>query len=143
MVAFLYYYTSAVTGSSIYFIVHITWEIYIFSEVSKHQISQHCFFLSENVPTLLMLLVFNNNNNNIAFQSQASWGRLELKPTKSPKSRFRHFNSCFPSTPIQTQISRYIPSFQISFYCLPPCQFRSSSTSPHIISLAQDEGGTK
>ena len=34
----------------------------------------------------------NNNNNNIAFQSQASWGRLELKPTKSPKSRFRHFN---------------------------------------------------
>ena len=29
----------------------------------------------------------NNNNNNIAFQSQASWGRLELKPAKSPKSR--------------------------------------------------------
>ena len=29
-------------------------------------------------------------NNNIAFPSQASWGRLELKSTKSPKSRFRH-----------------------------------------------------
>ena len=26
----------------------------------------------------------NYNNNNIAFQSQTSWGRLELKPTKSP-----------------------------------------------------------
>ena len=49
----------------------------------------------------------NNNNNNIAFQSQASWGRLELKPTKSPKSRFRHFNSCFPSTPIQTRYKKY------------------------------------
>ena len=64
-----------------------------------------------------------NNNNNIVFQSQANWGRLELKPTKSPKSQFRHFNSCFPSTPIQTQISRYIPSFQISFYCLPHVNF--------------------
>ena len=30
-------------------------------------------------------------NNNIAFQSQASWGRVELKPTKSTKSRFSHF----------------------------------------------------
>ena len=52
----------------------------------------------------------NNNNNNIAFQSQVSWGRLELKPIESPKSRFRHFNSCFSS-------------FQISFYCLPHINF--------------------
>jgi len=54
--------------------------------------------------------LYNNNNNNIAFQSQVSWGRLELKPIESPKSRFRHFNSCFSS-------------FQISFYCLPHINF--------------------
>nr|XP_034594131.1 uncharacterized protein LOC117855843 isoform X3 [Setaria viridis] len=29
------------------------------------------------------------NNNNIAFQSEASWGRLELKPNKSHKPGFR------------------------------------------------------
>jgi hypothetical protein len=33
---------------------------------------------------LLYIEIYYNNNNNIAFQSQASWGRLELKPTKSP-----------------------------------------------------------
>ena len=44
---------------------------------------------------------YNNNNNIIVFQSQSSWGRLELEPTKSPKSRFMHFNSCFSNTPIQ------------------------------------------
>nr|TKW21525.1 hypothetical protein SEVIR_4G125000v2 [Setaria viridis] len=36
----------------------------------------------------------NNNNNNIAFQPQASWGRLELKPNKSHKSGFGHMNTC-------------------------------------------------
>jgi hypothetical protein len=34
-------------------------------------------------------------------ETQASWGRLELKPKKRHKSRFRHMNNCFPSTPIQ------------------------------------------
>ena len=76
-----------------------------------------------------------NNDINIAFQSQASQGRLQLKPTKSPKSQFRHFNSCFPSTPIQTQISRYIPSFQISFYCLSHVNF--GLPLPLLILLAQ------
>ena len=34
--------------------------------------------------------VYEYNNNNISFQSQASWGRLELKPTKSLKSPTWH-----------------------------------------------------
>ena len=41
----------------------------------------------------------NNNNNNKAIKSQTSWGRLELKPNRN--NRFRHVNSCLPSTPIQ------------------------------------------
>jgi hypothetical protein len=32
-------------------------------------------------------------NNNIAFQSQASWGRLKLKPNKSHKLGFRHMKA--------------------------------------------------
>ena len=28
-------------------------------------------------------MIYNNNNNNIAFFSQASWGRLEMKPERN------------------------------------------------------------
>ena len=34
---------------------------------------EHALFIYNN----------NNNNNNIAFLSQASWGRLEMKPTRT------------------------------------------------------------
>jgi len=34
--------------------------------------------------------VYNNNNNNQAFQSQTSWGRLELKPIRSRSQKFRN-----------------------------------------------------
>jgi hypothetical protein len=47
-------------------------------------------------------VAYNNNNNNQACQSQASWGRLELRPNKHRQLRFRNVNSRFPSTPIQT-----------------------------------------
>jgi hypothetical protein len=30
-----------------------------------------------------------NNNNNQAFYSQASWGRLEMKPHEQKKSRYK------------------------------------------------------
>jgi hypothetical protein len=63
----------------------------------------HTFRGSNNLKTISKLDVGYmskaNTTTTIDFQSQASWGRLELKPNKSHKSRFRHMNSCFPSTP--------------------------------------------
>ena len=59
------------------------------------------------------------NNNNIAFQSQASWGRLKLKPTKSPKSRFRHFNSNAPEIRLGNLM---FPSSCVPFSCVLPYQ---------------------
>jgi hypothetical protein len=37
----------------------------------------------------LSFLYNNNNNNNQAFYSQASWGRLEMKPHEQKKGRYK------------------------------------------------------
>jgi hypothetical protein len=34
----------------------------------------------------LVYAIFNNNNNNQAFYSQASWGKLEMKPHEQKKT---------------------------------------------------------
>jgi hypothetical protein len=41
-------------------------------------------------PKLGHFMAFGYNNNNQACQSQASWGRLELRPNKHRQLRFRN-----------------------------------------------------
>lgn len=48
--------------------------------------------------------------------SQASWGKLELKPNRNYKSRFRHMDNCF--------YAHIVIFFQVSFYRRFPCQHR-------------------
>ena len=42
----------------------------------------------------------------ISLLSQASWGRLQMKPKKKQRSRFRHVDSQSPSAPIQSYLLR-------------------------------------
>ena len=73
-------------------------------------------------------------NNNIAFQSQASWGRLELKPT-APSHGSGTSITDFQVLLFKHRSLGISQAFKYLFIVF-PCQFRSSSTSPHIISLA-------
>ena len=61
--------------------------------------------------------------------------RLELKPTRSNQGSDTWI-AVFQALLSKAKSFGYIPSFQVSFYCLYPSQLRSSSASLHVTILA-------
>ena len=71
--------------------------------------------------------------NNKAFKSQTSWGRLELKPSRSNQGSAMWI-AVFQALLSKAKSLGIFHPFK-SFYCLYPSQLRSSSASLHVTIL--------